>query len=44
MRRERTDLEGALPGTDEVCGRDFLAVGPARVVAQVERPDAAVVR
>ena len=41
--REWTDLERALPRTNEIRGNNFFAVGPARVVAQVESPDACVV-
>src|SRR5690242_12778490 len=42
--RERADLQRALPRSDEIFGRYFLAVGPTSVVTQVERPDTAVVR
>src|SRR5262249_57099114 len=41
---EWSNLERAFPGAHEIFRRNFLAVGPACVVAQVERPDAIIVR
>src|ERR1051325_4815809 len=43
MWREWSNLERALPGTYEIFRRNFFAVGPARVVTQVERPNTIVV-
>src|SRR5262245_43517728 len=44
MRREWSDLERAFPRAHEIAGGDSLAVGPARIVAEIESPDASVLR